>query len=83
VTVLAAGAMAQQMDVLDALAKWASAKLIHYRVVDECRGTAQIGEGRYYGVTDVVDRVVIEFDWTRGTPGLMSTDTLPLAAIAP
>lgn len=59
----ASGTQAQQMN-MEAMTKWGSAQLIHYRVVGEYRGTAQIGEGGYYGVADVVDRVVMEFDWT-------------------
>ncbi len=49
---------------LDAMSKWATAKVIHYHVVGEFTGAAKVLKGKGFEVAGkVTDRVEMDFDW--------------------
>lgn len=57
---LALPSQAQDMAVMQ---KWATAKVVKYRVEGVHNARAQVVMGDYEGKADVLDRVVVEFAW--------------------
>jgi hypothetical protein len=55
-------AVAQNMDMAVAQ-KWASAKVVKYRVEGVHNGREAVVYGDYEGKADVIDRITVEFSW--------------------
>ena len=62
VTLLALQASGMDMDMAVAQ-KWASAKLVKYRVEGVHNGREAVVYGDYEGKADVIDRITVEFSW--------------------
>lgn len=77
VAAITTSAPAQQLDV-NAMAKWTSAPVIHYRYVGEYAGEVQImGTGPGGGaMARVADRVEIDLDWHQKERRLVGTPVL-------
>ena len=55
-------AVAQNMDMAVAQ-KWASAKVVKYRVEGVHNGREAVVYGDYEGKAEVIDRITVEFSW--------------------